>query len=243
MPLETPPHLAADAALFLDFDGTLVEIADTPGGVVVPEALPGLLERLHAMLDGRLAIVSGRSVQCLREDFGLVGPVISGSHGLQISVTNGEIDAPEAPPALSAAAGELDEFVARHDGLLVERKPLGIGLHYRQAEALQQQCLEEANRIAEKYGLAMQAGKMVVELKVAVEADKGTAILRLMEEPRFHGAIPVFLGDDLTDEAGFRAVVSLGGHGVLVGAERESAASYRLQDVSAVHAWLRSEPQ
>ncbi len=131
----------------------------------------------------------------------------------------------------------MDGFAAGRDGLIVEAKPLGIALHYRRAPDSEQAVLEFMQGIARRRGLLLQRGKMVAELR-APGADKGDALKALMREPRFAGARPLFVGDDLTDEHAFAAAAALGGAGILVGPERESAARYRLGSVRAVADWL-----
>ncbi|WP_187335724.1 trehalose-phosphatase [Novosphingopyxis iocasae] len=237
-PLPAPPRdLLVGASLFLDFDGTLVTLADRPEAVEVPDGLHPLLERLGDMLDGRMAIVSGRDVDTLRGRFGLATVPIAGSHGSEISLEPGTIDRPEAPETLIVAGRAFDAIAATDDGLLVERKPLGVCLHYRRAPEREADCRRVAGELAQMHGLHLQDGKMMAELR-AGDDHKGSAIRALMQRDPFGGGAPVFLGDDVTDEDGFEAVRDLGGHGILIGEERETAAQYRLADVAAVHHWL-----
>ena len=93
--------------------------------------------------------------------------------------------------------------------------------------------------IAGRHDLLLQRGKMVAELRPA-GANKGDALKALMREPRFMGARPLFVGDDLTDEHAFGAAAELGGAGILVGPPRETAARYRLESVKAVADWLQA---
>lgn len=237
LPLPTPPSDAFDdVALFLDFDGTLVELAPTPDSVQVDPALAQLLDRLQARLSGRLAVVSGRGAAEVAGLLGSPALMVSGSHGLERRTPDGRITAP-AGPELAAVLARLEAFASRHPGVLVEPKPFGAGLHYRRAPEAADAANALARELADAHGLVLQPGKMVAELRVG-GADKGSAIAALMEEPDWKGARPVFLGDDVTDEAGFHAVATLGGAGVLVGPERDTAARWRLPDVAAVHAWL-----
>ena len=237
--LAPPPALPATAALFLDFDGTLVALADRPEAVTVPDSLHGLLARLGQRLNGRLAVVSGRDVDTLRRRFGLASVAMAGSHGSEISVDPGRIERPEAPDSLAEVGAAFDALAARHDGLLVERKPLGVCLHYRRAPDMEDACKRLARELSERHGLHCQDGKMMAELR-AGDDHKGSAIRQLMELEPFAGGTPLFLGDDVTDEDGFEAVAGLGGHGILVGPPRRTAAAYRLDDVAAVHRWLEA---
>jgi trehalose 6-phosphate phosphatase len=125
-----------------------------------------------------------------------------------------------------------------HPGLLVEEKPVGVALHYRNAPEAEAICHDAAQRLARSTGMSVQIGKMVVELKGA-PGDKGQGLMRFMNEPPFKGTRPVVFGDDLTDEHAFATARVLGGAGVLVGAERPTAATYRLEDVSDLISWLQ----
>jgi trehalose 6-phosphate phosphatase len=236
-----PPPLSrfAPAALFLDFDGTLVELAEAPGAISVPGALAPLLDRLSGRLDGRLAIVSGRAVEDLRRHLGGLAAVLSGSHGAELHYADGRHIPVSAPPGLAGARESIRRFAAGGEGFLVEDKPAGVALHYRLAPDRAEEADAFVEDLAERSGLALQRGKMVAELRPH-GTDKGEALRRLMAEPPFAGARPVFVGDDLTDEEAFRAAAALGGEGVLVGPARPSAARWRLDGVAEVTAWLEA---
>jgi trehalose 6-phosphate phosphatase len=237
-PLRPPsPGLLDGAALFLDFDGTLVELAESPDAIRVPEGLRPLLQRLSERLDGRVALVSGRAIEDLDRHLGPSGIAVSGSHGLELRFADGSEVAPAVPAGLDAAQAELAAFVAADPRLLVEEKPASVALHFRRAPERAGEAEALAAVLAERSGLAVQPGKMVVELRPH-GADKGDALRRLMREPPFAGARPLFMGDDLTDEHAFRAAAELGGGGILVGAARDTAASWRLEDVAAAAVWL-----
>jgi trehalose 6-phosphate phosphatase len=241
---DDPPPLsifagATPPALFLDFDGTLVELAETPDSVTLPRGLADLLARLARGLEGRLAILSGRSLADLERHLGPGPFAVSGSHGLELRLARG-LDLPVAAPALPAAARRAAlRFAEGKDGLLVEVKPAGLAIHYRRAPEREAEVAEFAARLAAECGLRVQNGKMVAELRPA-GADKGDALRALMREPIFAGARPWFMGDDLTDEDGFAAAAELGGGGVLVGSARPSAARWRLPDVEAAARWLEA---
>ena len=241
--LAPPPALRdiANAALFLDFDGTLVDLAPSPDAITVPDHLAAALERKAAELDGRLAIVSGRFIGDLRKHLPTCRVVISGSHGAEITSPEGssvaEHQAPRVPDAALEAA---KDFNVRTHGLLLEEKTLGLGLHYRDCADRADDVRKFATGIARDHGMHLRSGKMVIELSTT-DANKGDGIRAIMGQPPFQGATPVFLGDDKTDEDGFEAVEALGGFGVLVGEPRETKARYRLFDVAAVHDWLELE--
>lgn len=235
--LEPPPLSTIDgAALFLDFDGTLVELAATPDAIAVSPDLAPMLRRLHRRLAGRLALVSGRAVADVERYLDCSGLAVSGSHGLELRFGSGLLSRPLVPDGLSRARAEARRFADAH-GLLLEEKPAGFAIHYRQAPEQADRVLSFLAELAEREGFHVQRGKMVAELH-PVGIDKGDAVRTIMKEPEFAGARPLFVGDDLTDEHAFRAADALGGAGILVGPERETAACWRLQDVAAVARWL-----
>ncbi len=232
-----PPDLLDGAALFLDFDGTLVDLADTPDAIQVAPGLTPMLERLRARLDGRLAIVSGRSIADLERHLPLHGIAFSGSHGLELRLADGTRLPLSVPAGLDATREAVAAFVDGRPGLLIEEKPAGIALHYRLAPQEQAEVEAFMTALGQAHGFTLQSGKMVAELR-AHGADKGDAVRAFMMEPVFAATIPVFVGDDLTDEHAFEAVAALGGAGVLVGPARSTAARYRLPSVEAVAQWL-----
>ena len=236
-PLPSPPSALLDgASLFLDFDGTLAPIADTPDGVVVDKDLLHLLDQLRDRLDGRLAIVSGRSVATLR-DLGFSAFLLAGTHGLEFAQPDAPVDAPPRPAAVDAAEAAFHAFADDKPGLLVERKSISVGLHFRGAPQWGAQAGDLATDLAERHGLQLQPGKMLFELRPG-GADKGSAVHVLMSRAPMQGGKPLFIGDDVTDEEGFAAAVALGGHGILVGTPRETQAGFSLEQVAAVRHYL-----
>jgi trehalose 6-phosphate phosphatase len=234
-----PASLLRNASLFLDFDGTLVTLAARPDAVAVEHRLHMLLARLGRRLDGRLAIVSGRAAGNISTLLDRPALIIAGSHGAEILRPGGAIVAPQARPLDAVAQALLHGLSARHPRVLIERKPLGLALHYRQVPEAEAECRRVAEQIGARAGLTPQPGKKVIELRIA-GTDKGTALTALMREEPMRGGSPVFIGDDETDEAGFRAAAALGGAGVLVGDTRATAAVFRLTDVDGTLAWLES---
>lgn len=232
-----PPFLPPKASLFLDFDGTLVELIDRPDAVQVTDRVRALVAALCARLAGRLAIVTGREAAFVRQRLGLHGVGIAGSHGQEIHFADGTKNITEPPAALADVADAIALAVQSHEGVLVERKPLGVALHYRMAPQLEGWSHALATEMAAAHGLHLQPGKMMVELR-APGGDKGSAVAQFLDTPPFAGTTPIMLGDDLTDEPGFAAVSVHNGWGVLVGPERQTAARYRLEGVQHVLAWL-----
>lgn len=236
--LPSPPaDLLRGAALFLDFDGTLVELAERPDAVRVDADLRAVIHQLYDRLDGRLAIISGRPAAQVRTLFGAVDFAVSGSHGLELVHADGRTVLAARPAALDVILATATDFAARHPGVLIEDKPLGVAIHYRAVPDVEQEAVALAMALAAEHQVALQPGKMMVELRVG-GGDKGSALRQLMDEPVMAGAHPVFVGDDVTDEAAFTAAAALGGAGILVGPERDTAARYRLDGVSDVRAWL-----
>lgn len=239
--LPAPPSLAElsarePVALFLDFDGTLVEIAGTPDTIEVPQGLAERLCALSERLQGRLALVSGRAVANLEAHCGPLAIACAGSHGLS-RFSAGRERLGEEPGALPPAALDaLGEFAAA-EGFDLETKAHGAALHYRVDPSLETRGLAFVTTLAGEHGLVVKRGKCVIEL-VPPGGDKGSAVRAFMEEQPFVGARPVFVGDDATDEDGFAAAQELGGFGVLVGKRSPSAARYALADPGEVQQWL-----
>ena len=235
--LAPPPVDLDGVALFLDFDGTLVELAETPDSIRVAPHLSPLLQRLQRRLDGRLAIISGRAIGDLERHLDCAGLAVSGSHGLELRLRDGSHVPLSVPLGLDHARERVTAFAAAVPGLLAEAKPFSVALHYRKVPEREAEVHGFMAQLAADSGLTLQRGKMVAELRPA-GADKGDAVRALMAEPEFAGARPVFVGDDLTDEDAFRAAAALGGGGVLVGPARPTAARWRLDGVPAVAGWL-----
>ncbi len=238
-----PPAIdPVQASLFLDFDGTLVELADRPEAVSVSAGLSALVERLALKLERRIAVVSGRSTAQLSAFFGPLSDTLAlvGSHGAEVRALGSEVVAPKAPTALREAEQLFAEAFVGNERILIEVKTLGVAIHYRLDQAAETAAVRLASGFASKHGLELQRGKMLVEVRVGGH-DKGSGIAALMSVAPFAGSVPIFLGDDLTDEPGFRRCAELGGAGVLVGAPRPTAAQYRLPDVAAVHDWLAAQ--
>lgn len=227
-------------ALFLDLDGTLAPIVGRPQDVGPDPRRTRLLERLSRGLDGRLAVVSGRTLEDV--DRILEGCIMSVAavHGLVRRGPDGRLTATAPHPGLGHAITGLRAFAARDAGLIVEEKAgLSVALHFRQARTQTEAARSCARRLAAETGLALQDGDMVAELRTP-GVNKGDSICAFMARPPFAGAQPVFLGDDATDEDGFAAVQARGGVGIVVGSERQTAARYRLTDVEAALAWLEA---
>jgi len=237
--LSSPPaEILTGATLFLDLDGTLFDLVERPDDVRAGPGILTLLERLGRKLEGRLAVVSGRSIQQVDQILGQLAEnlAVSGSHGCEHR-WQGFHARPLRPTALETAAMRFQAFAQEWPGVLVEEKSFGVALHYRQAPQAETAAKALATALACELALHLQQGKMVTELRVA-GSDKGGAVRRLMRWPPMAGTIPVFAGDDLTDEAGFAAARRLGGHGILIGEPRPTAADFGLPSPPALREWL-----
>ena len=237
--LPPPPPLCHRWALFLDVDGTLVPFADDPEQVYVSPYLVPRLQALSTAMDGAIALVSGRRVEMLDRMFAPLRLAAAGLHGLQRRRSGETLaDMPGPPAELEAIKLQALEFVTQWPQALVEDKGEAMALHWRAAPdsalALQAFAARAVERLP---GYHLQPGNMVVELRPR-HADKGGAIEAFLDEAPFRGRQPVFVGDDLTDEHGFRAVNAHGGLGVLVGERGGTDARCGLPDIAAVHAWL-----
>ena len=242
MSCELPPSLdhilsKSAVALFLDFDGTLVEIAPSPDAIDVPSELADNLGALAQRLDGACALVSGRALDDISAHLGGSLPVFAaGSHGADIRDPDGQ-SVGQVPSGIPPAIERAMKDFAREHSLEFERKPHGAALHYRADPSKMDDAHAFAETLAHSHGWTTQSGKCVVEL-VEGRSDKGSAVRTLMQDKPFIGARPVFIGDDLTDEKGFEACAEFNGLGILVGSREPTKARYQLPDVASVHRWL-----
>ena len=235
--LPEPPASLTRPALFLDLDGVLAHLAETPDEVGPDPRRTAVLKALTPRLGGRVAIISGRTIAEIDRIAEATTASASGVHGLERRRADGSIQRAEAAAGVRRAISAFEAFARERPGVLVEDKAVAAGLHYRGAPEAAEAARDLTRRVAEETGLTVQPGNMVIELKTP-GTSKGTALKAFMEEAPFQGATPVMLGDDLTDEDGFAAAAKLGGFGVLVGPARRTAARYGLADVEAVLGWL-----
>ncbi len=235
------PPADRDSALFIDFDGTLVDLAPTPDAVVVPPALPILLRTIARQLGGALALVSGRPVAQIDQLLQPLTLCVAGVHGVERRGADGRLQR-LAIADLHSAAALVRAVVEAHPGLRLESKAGAIALHYRQAPALAPLCAKTmAQALALTHGTVLMHGKMVIEMKPQA-ASKGEAVRAFMHEAPFRQRRPWFFGDDVTDESGFEAVLALGGVAVKIGVGG-TLAPHRLADPDALHGWLRDSAE
>ncbi len=245
--MTNPPELDRDAALLIDVDGTLLEIAPRPDLVEVSPGLPDLLRRLANERDGALALISGRPIADLDRLFRPWHGAAAGLHGIERRRPDGswsETGSSEADRAAAAALDrlrpQLEALAGQRPGVWLEDKGRTLALHYRAAPQAGVAVRDAAERLLRESGDALRLipGKMVVEFQPRHHS-KGGAIAAFMAEPPFRGRVPVFLGDDTTDEAGFIEVNRRGGISIRVGAPAgDSAALYDLPSVRAALDWL-----
>ena len=230
--------LYPSCALFLDFDGTMVDIAPQPHAVQVPGSLIGVLHDLNDYLQGAIAVISGRPISQIDDFLQPLRLPVAGIHGAERRGADGHLHLLDTHPLdhVDAAARGL---AARNPGLLVEDKRSSLALHYRQRPDLEALCLATMQRaVEESPGLTLLRGKMVAEAKPG-GASKGHAIEDFLREAPFAGRTPVFIGDDITDEAGFSTVQRLGGIGLKVG-EGPSVARRRIADPATLRRELEA---
>lgn len=232
-----PQQLPGAAALFLDFDGTLADLAPRPDAVRVDPGLRPTLARLQLALDGALALVSGRTQADLDPLLAPLQLPTAFEHGAVRRQTHQRLFVEPCPP-LQGALAAARALVEQHPGLVMEHKSHSVALHYRLAPHLEGLCRDQMGQaIGGDTALQLLQGKAVVEVKSA-SVDKGKAIEAFLQEPPFKGRLPVFAGDDVTDEVGFQRVQQLGGIGIKVG-DGPSCASHRVADPQALRQWLQ----
>lgn len=228
----------AGTAFFLDFDGTLAAIVDDPATAGLEPEVAAILERISQRSAGALAIVSGRSLAELDRMLAPLTLPAGAVHGMERRSADGRVEhAVFDHGSLQLLHLETMEFVREHPGLVAELKPGSVALHYRKRPELEAGCIHFAERAAVALpGAELLHGKMVIETKLG-HRTKGDAIAAFMAEEPFAGRRPLFVGDDVTDEHGFRVLPRWHGISIKIG-PGETEARYRLPDRTAFLAWL-----
>jgi trehalose 6-phosphate phosphatase len=242
-PIKSGPTLRnalAGHALYLDIDGTILDLASSPDAVEVPVWMVPLLQRLSAKLDGAVAFVSGRTIAAIDHLFRpLTFPAV-GVHGGEVRTADGEIVIDRQLTAeLQAAEPLLQQAIAKIHGVQLENKRSVIALHYRSVPERGREVLKVAELVASGLGgqFSVLMGKCVVEIRPR-HLTKGSAIRQLMERAPFRDRIPIFAGDDTTDEDAFEVVNGLGGISLRIGDEIPTAAKFRLATPDQLRGWL-----
>lgn len=232
------PLIGPNQALFLDFDGTLVDLAPHPDDVRVSDDLIVALARLQDRLQGALAVVSGRPIAQIDRFLAPLHLPAAGLHGLEHRYTvNADIMRTEPGPEIRALKGVVRNSGLLEKGVFLEDKGATLAFHYRSVPAMEDAVVRVVSEALEALpALHIIRGKMVVEAK-PFASDKGSAVQSFLEHEPFKGRKPIFIGDDVTDEDGIAAAQDAGGTGIKVG-DGVTCAHYRLSDVAAVHDWL-----
>jgi trehalose 6-phosphate phosphatase len=236
---QTPPPPALDWCLFLDVDGTLVELTDTPSQTVADPEIHALLSEVAERLGGAVALVSGRKIDTLDELFAPLTLPAAGLHGVERRKAGGSIQgASFVDSQLDRARAAMKALVEAHPGTLLEDKDRTIALHFRMAPQLEEIMRRAIVDIAKPLGTNyhIQSGKMLFEIKPR-GFSKATAIQAFMKESPFSGRRPVFVGDDLTDQDGFAVVEAQGG--ISIGVGDHVRGQFYLENVAAVRSWLK----
>lgn len=235
------PGTNAHWALFLDVDGTLLDIAARPEDVEVDPRLAGDLARVRARLDGAVALLSGRPLAQLDDLFDWHGHAAAGLHGAELRMPDGKEHCTGDVERFARVRAQAASLVAALPGVRVEDKGRALALHFRQVPAARPAVQRIAELLLEETGggYALQHGDQVIELKPA-GADKGRALATLMDALPFHGRRPWVLGDDLTDEDAFRRANAMDGVSVVVGVRRPTAARHALASPAAARGWLHA---
>jgi trehalose 6-phosphate phosphatase len=227
--MHLPPF--GKVALLVDLDGTLLDIAPRPDAVIVPPGLTQALWRVRQLLDDALAVITGRPVETVDALLGDVAYAVAGEHGGAIRYEPGH---PALRPPLPSPppdwVKQAEGLAATYPGVLFEPKARGFALHYRAAPALAQTLRNALERmLADSTEFELLPAHMLWEVRPR-GVDKGKAVARLMASPPFFGRLPVFIGDDVTDEDGIAVAAAMGGAGLLV--------QDTFGDAAGVRAWL-----
>lgn len=239
-PPAVPPGYPDRLALFLDLDGTVLDLAATPGAVSIPAETLQAIGVLAERLGGALAVITGRS---LAEVDRILAPLrlpAAALHGAELRRRGGGRSAGGAEPPPERLTAALGAFVDQRPGLSLEDKGASVAVHFRATPEREDEVRARVGELVEKLAPTheLQPGKMVAEVRPR-GCDKGVALKLLMEDAPFAGRTPLVCGDDLTDEFAFEAAAALGGSAILVGeVERPSAAVHALPDPAAMRAWL-----
>ena len=230
-------------ALFLDVDGTILHFAETPNGVAPSKRVGRVLPELTRCLGGAVALISGRTIENLDRLFAPLRLPVAGLHGLERRDAAGGNHVLGEVQALEHLRAPFARLAASRRGVMVEDKGRALAVHYRRAPEEADPIRREVEDLVHPSArdLRIIHGNMVSEVKPR-HADKGSAVQAFMGEAPFAGRVPVFIGDDATDEDGFAAANALGGYAICVEPKAGTAARYRLSGVDQVIDWLESLP-
>ena len=234
------PSYDSNWAIFLDLDGTLMEIADHPLAAKATPRMKAIVNDLWTAIDHAVAIVSGRNIADVDRFMTPFVLPVAGLHGLERRDCEGRIHYHfKEETTFHHLKEDLMHFVTRYPGLVLEDKGPTVAVHYRNAPEREDAVLKHMGEVVDRAGerFELQRGKMVVEFKPAGR-NKGDAIREYMAEAPFQSRVPVFAGDDVTDEAGFTVVNDLGGHSIRVGTADKTAARFFVPSTGKLLDWL-----
>lgn len=234
---------SSDWALFLDVDGTILCFADTPNGVAPSVRVSQILQKITECLEGAVALISGRTIDNLDHLFAAQKLPAAGLHGLERRDSGGHLHVLGEAETLEHLRPSLTNLADSNAGVILEDKGRALAIHYRRAQDAAEGIRQRVDDLVRSSAgdLMVIHGKMVSEIKPR-HADKGSAIRAFMGEAPFAERVPVFIGDDVTDEDGFAAVNALKGYTIHVGDTATTVAHYRLSDVDEVVDWLETWP-
>lgn len=232
--------------LFLDYDGVLAPLASTPEKPFIPKEVKALLRRLSEKPEYRIAVISGREIKYIMKKVGLKGIVYSGNHGLQIEGPKIKFEAPVSRryrTDLGEIKERLEKGLSSVKGAFVEYKNLSLSLHYRlvgrrDISHVKAVFGKTVRPYLAKKRVKVNTGKMLLEVRPPSAWDKGRAVLRLLAKERAGRTVPIYIGDDETDEDAFR-VLKDKGITVFVGKPKPSYARYYLKDTDEVKEFLK----
>lgn len=228
------------AAILLDVDGTLLDIASTPSAIRVPPSLIHSLTRLQKRTRGALALISGRPLAELDRIFAPLKVPAIGGHGAELRPhDNGDSEERQVDSLDGRLRTHLMNIAKVAPGILIEDKGYAIALHYRRSPKLERMLHKEVAAICAKLapaGVKVLCGKAVVEIKSG-RFNKGTALRELMAQSPFRGRQPIFVGDDITDDDVFAVLPEFNGIGFSVGKASQGAV-FTFASPREVRAWL-----
>lgn len=238
--LPSSAELKRQLALFLDVDGTLLDIAPTPDAVVVPDRLRHSLVTLHEAMGGALAFVSGRAIEQIDRLFAPFRLPAAGQHGGEIRLTRDGSTIDRARSAkIATIRDRLQDFARSRPGLLIEYKGMSVSAHYRNAAWHRDALFELVTTLVADHAAAFELLQAHMAFDIKPRAvSKESAVAFFMAAPPFAGRLPLFIGDDRTDEDGFRAALALQGRAIRVGLDGDSIAPHRVATPNDIRQWL-----
>jgi len=225
-------------AVFLDIDGTLIDFANKPNEIIVPKNLKHLLYYLNNKVDGTLALISGRMIVDIERIFNPLKFYSSGSHGLEFKDSFERYIIFNNKNIPKKIKKELSNFAKTYPGSFIEEKKFSIAFHYRNIPNIKLKALKAISNFTHKSNYKILQGNHVIEL-IPANINKGKAIAYFMKKPLFSKKIPLYIGDDYTDEFGFKFINDIGGFSVKVGNEKNTSANFFTRDTRTVHNILK----